>query len=221
MIPRSRRPARSRAGFSLTELSLSVFLLGSMTLVAGLATDRCFAMFRQQRAEQAVTAAVGRALQRIVKELSFAGFEGLTPKPVAPFDTETLTYHACAGYDTDAAEMDWDVERTLRFEYDLGEVDDGVDNDGDGLVDEGLVVLVENEGEAGETRTVLVHGVREFLQGEEGNGDDDNGNGLIDEQGLSIALSGEVLTIRLSLQGVGSDGAVVTKTMQTGVFVRN
>lgn len=218
---RLRSPAGRRAGFSLTELSLSVFLLGSMTLVAGFATDRCFGMFRQQRAEQEVSIAVGRALQRIVKELAFAGYDGLAPKPAAPFDTETLTYRACAGYDTDAAETDWDVERTIRFEYDVGEVDDDVDNDGDGLVDEGLVVLIENEGEADERRTVLAHGVREYLQGEQPDGDDDNGNGLVDEQGLSFAFSGEVLTVRLSLQGVGPGGAVVIKTMQTGVFVRN
>ena len=54
---------------------------------------------------------------------------------------------------------------TFTFEL-LGHCEDGVDNDGDGLVDEGRVVWIQNRGVLGERRAVLCNWVSETLLGE-------------------------------------------------------
>jgi hypothetical protein len=66
-----------------------------------------------------------------------------------------------------------------------------------------------------------VNGVREALEGEAFNGLDDNGNGLVDERGLAIELDGDVLTVHLSLERRGPDGAPIVRTQQTSVRLRN
>jgi hypothetical protein len=110
---------------------------------------------------------------------------------------------------------------TIGFEYEPGEVDDGVDNDGDGLVDEGQVVLTRNAGSANATRAVLVKNVAELLQGEDLNGADDNGNGMEDEAGFCLQRDGEVVHIRLTLESVDDTGNVLRRTTETSIRMRN
>ena len=79
----------------------------------------------------------------------------------------------------------------FEFVYDPDEVDDGQDNNGNGLIDEGRIVWTRNVGAPDERSVVLCHQVREYLEGEVPNGLDDNGNGLVDEKGLSFERNGE------------------------------
>jgi hypothetical protein len=102
-----------------------------------------------------------------------------------------------------------------------GELDDGQDNDGDGLVDELRVVEVLAPNTPEERRTVLVSGVTELFDGELANGADDNDNGLINEAGLSFSSDGNVVTLRLSCQRRGEGGRLLTKTAETAVRLRN
>lgn len=216
MVPRPRTP--ERAGFTLTELTIALFLLASMVMMAGLATDRGMGALRQHRSEQQAIVVVQRTLQRIARELEFAGLGGMTPRN--PLGEDHVSYRICNGYDAGTSAAVWGGERTLRLEYDPGDGDDDIDNDGDGLIDEGILVLVENVGGADEQRIVLATGVAEYLQGEELNGDDDNGNGLVDERGLTLTFVDALATVRLSLQASGANG-VITKTLETTVSVHN
>jgi hypothetical protein len=118
-------------------------------------------------------------------------------------------------------EVTWGDPRTVRFEYENGELDDGVDNNNNGLADEGVVVWIENAGQPDERRSVWASGVREYLAGETFNGEDDNENGLSDEAGLSFAIDDDVLTIRLTLEDRGPSGVLITKSTETSVHVRN
>ncbi|MEO0649458.1 MAG: hypothetical protein AAFZ65_02120 [Planctomycetota bacterium] len=63
--------------------------------------------------------------------------------------------------------------------------------------------------------------VQDLLEGEEDNGVDDNGNGLVDESGLSIVVTGNLLTIRLSLGTVVSGGEEIESTIERTLTVRN
>jgi len=213
-------PAARRAGFALTELSMSILLLGSMMLMAGFAADRGMGVLRQHRGEQQLIGAVQRTLQRVTRELEFSGLGAMTPRNASPLWADHLNFRICRGYDDGAAAVAWSGERLLRFEYEPGEGDDGADNDGDGLIDEGQLVWLENEGTADEQRVVLVHGVAEYLQGESADGDDDNGNGLTDERGFALSFDDALVTVRLSLQTAGVNG-VITKTLETTVSVHN
>ena len=117
--------------------------------------------------------------------------------------------------------MQWSVPRALAFEYEPGEQDDGIDNDGDGLVDEGLLAWTANPAQPDEQRVILAHDLCEFLVGEDFNGADDNANGLTDEHGLSFSIAGDILTIRVSVQGLGPTQNLITKSAETSVFLRN
>lgn len=208
-----------RAGFTLVEVLLSASLLGGLLLVAGLATDRAMQLFRQRRASEEVNSSASRLLQRITSELSFARLSSFAPVPNAPLGSSTLTFRTCQG--VTAGAVQWSSTVTLRWELDAGEVDDAADNNGNGLIDEGMLVRIENLGLAGEQRVVLEHGLCEFQPGETFDGADEDGDGLIDETGLSFVLQGEVLTIQLGLMGTGPGGNVMTKVVETAVRIRN
>jgi len=211
---------RARGGFALTELGMSILLLGSMMLMAGFAADRGLGVLRQHRGEQQLIGSVQRTLQRVTRELEFGGLGAMTPRNASPLWADNLSFRICRGYDDDAAALAWSAERLLRLEYEPGEADDGMDNDGDGLIDEGQLVWIENEGTADEQRIVIAHGVAEYQQGETLDGDDDNGNGLVDERGFTLTFEDELVTVRLSLQTAGANG-VITKTLETSVSVHN
>ncbi len=214
-----RRQDRRRGGFTLMEAAIGIFFLAGMLLAAGFAVDRANSMLRQRRAEEEVATLAGRLVQRAAEELAFARRSALVPDPVLPFGADSLRFQCSEGV-VDGQNV-WSATRTLGFEYGPGEQDDGLDNDGDGLVDEGSLVWTESAGLPQERRVVLGHGLCEYLPGEEADGVDDNGNGLTDERGISFSIAGDLLTIRIAVQGRGPRGNVITKTAQSSTFLRN
>ena len=113
-------------------------------------------------------------------------------------------------------------QRRVRLAYAQGELDDGIDNNGNGLIDECRILLTQDTGGGPE---IAIGGfVREFLQGEIGGSDaDDNGNGLVDERGLCMTFDDETNTmrIRLTIERLTSQGRLVTSTAETSVLLRN
>jgi hypothetical protein len=112
--------------------------------------------------------------------------------------------------------------RRVRLAYAQGELDDGIDNNSNGLVDECRILLTQDTGVGPE---IAIGGfVREFLQGEVGGNDaDDNGNGLSDERGLCLAWDEEtqIMMVRLTIERLTSQGRLVTSTAETSVLLRN
>ncbi len=213
------RQQTARAGFTSVEVMLGAFLMASLLLVAGLATERCMALFRQRRASQAVSSSATRLLQRAASELGSARRGSLQPATIETQGSDTLTFQKCMGVAGGAVQ--WSSVFTMRWERDPAEFDNGVDDDGDGLVDEGMLVLIEDEGLPGERRVVLGHGLCELLPGESFDGVDEDGDGLIDERGLCFSIEGDVLTVRLGLQGQTPGNGRITKVVETAVFIRN
>jgi hypothetical protein len=147
-----------------------------------------------------------------------AGAETLDPDPVAPWGSQTLTFQTIEGFD---GEIVWGLPQTLALVMDLGETDDGRDEDGDGLIDERALVHTRAAGSADELSTTLIRGVRELAEGELANDEDDNENGLTDEQGLSFVHTGGRLLIRLTLEDIDSTGNSLIRTAETSVRLRN
>jgi len=110
---------------------------------------------------------------------------------------------------------------SLQLLYANGELDDGIDNNGDGLADERQLVLTRNIGAGSQVSTTLCSNISEFLEGEFVGGGDENGNGLVDEAGFDIERNGDVLTIRLSVEGQNSRGETMVRTVETAVRLRN
>ena len=162
---------------------------------------------------------VSRTLNRLAWSITGSGPGTLDPRPSAPASTSSITYQKATDFVGDA--IVWGPPGRLEFRLSAGELADGVDNNGDGLVDEGMVVWVENSTLVNEQEVIIATHVRNMLEGELPNGMDDNGNGLIDEPGLCFDLNGQTLTIRLTIERVGPDGNLISRTSETQVALRN
>lgn len=210
---------RSKAGFTLVEALLAA---SASIVVAGLIAtmlQRSNAVFLQSGAASEADAVAQRAIERITEELMSVDRStlNLTPSPIT--GGSTVLYRRTTGFNNGM--QVGDLQR-MRFEYGPGEINDGIDNDGDGLIDEGRVTLNTDVLGAG-TDVVLIDQVSELAQGELPNGLDDNGNGLVDEPGFVMTYDAQTfaLTVRLSVSRTAQGGRTIERTAVTAVRLRN
>lgn len=208
---------RAEQGFTLVESLIAVTFLAVLFLAVAQTSSRASDAFDEGGTEHALSTSTHRALERIARSVEFARasiLAGIDPN----LGAEQVDFDVPAPFD--GGVLTWQPTQILA-ELESGELDDGVDNDGDGLVDERHVVLVEAAGQPDERRVVLVGGVAELYAGESANNADDNGNGLTDETGLSFSAEGNVITIRLCCQRQDEGRRLLTKTAETAVRLRN
>jgi type II secretory pathway pseudopilin PulG len=210
---------RARRGLTLVELVISMTMLTVILGAVALATLRGNDAYNTGRTVAELETRAQRIVSQIAQELRGARRAGLVPDPLPPFGSSTLDYQVNTGFAGGA--VAWSAPLRISFDYSPGEVDDGADNDSNGIADEGSAVWRRNPGAANEERVVWGNWVREFLEGEVPNGADDNGNGLIDERGLCFQAAGDTLTIRLTLERRDPDQRLITRTVETAVGLRN
>lgn len=210
-------PRRARAGFTLVEAAIAVALFLVLMSSAVVAARGGMNAFKAAQDVSDLETRARRALDRAVFELLSCGASELSPNPTGSFGTKTLEFRQATGVAGNAPTFG--APLSLGFEFARGELDDDLDNDGNGLIDDGVLVLTRDVGGT-EKRVVLCSGVREYLEGEVGDGDDDNGNGLTDEAGFNVHRVGDVLFVRLSLEEPVDTGSVV-RTLETSVRLRN
>ena len=204
----------------LVAVTLAVLVLGGVIQ----STNRGLGAFRAGAANNDVESRAARAMSRLVRELLGAGAQNVQPDLSTPVGAPTSWSSSIdfrVGAEWQAGAIVWSEPRRLAWELAPGEQDNDLDDNGDGLADEGALVFLENPGTADERRVVLANGVREFLEGEQPNGLDDNGNGLVDEQGLAFDLAGQVLSVRFSLERIGPDRRPILRTQETSIRLRN
>jgi len=208
--------AERRGGFSIIELLIVITMLALMMSVLGVVSFTGRNAYEQTALLNDLDSRGARALARVSDELVTAVNLG----PIsASAGTGDLTFQQVLGFAGGAPV--WGPLMRLEAEFEAGEVDDGVDNDGDGLVDERMLVLTRDISTSPK-RVVLVRGITEFGLGEIPNNlVDDNGNGVEDEQGFNLQLVGDVITIRMWLQGMNADNQVVVRELQDTVRLRN
>ncbi len=216
-----RKQAPSRAGFSLIELLVGIAMLVTLLGSAILTMNQGIGSYEQARANEIAQSKLHRAADRISRELIASGSDVLGPSGLSDeYGSATLNFQVPVDIDTNGPV--WGVTQTLGFEYAPGELDDGADNNGNGLVDEGLLVLTRDAGLASAQRIVLCTNLRESFPGEvAGNFADDNGNGVFDEAGFNATLADGVLTFRLCVEVPSFDGATVVRQLTTSTRVRN
>ena len=215
----SKGACERAAGFSLVEIMFVLVILGVVLISIAFVSEANARAYgtgavRAHLEDQAVA-----TVERLAVELSIAGRDTLAPDPAAPVGADSINYLQATGMN--GYVVVWRELRRLSFEYEIGELDDGLDNNGNGLVDEGCVVLTEDVGGPNERRHVLTHWVSEYLEGEQGNGLDDNANGLSDEHGFVVERVGETLILRLTLQRPDAGPRLLTRTVRTSTRMRN
>lgn len=217
---RGRLGARgARAGWSLVELAIGMSLLGIAFLLSVAGFEATGQELSASQLQDATQAQAQRAAQRVTRELLSAGVSVMVPSATGDFGTEEMDFRQATGLE--AGVIAWSEPMRVQLEYDPGELDDGLDNDGDGLADEGRLVLLRNADSDEEERVVLCHDVREFLEGETLDGEDDNGNGVVDERGFNLHWENGVLWLRLSLERTNALGQRALATVESAVDVRN
>lgn len=223
----------NKEGFTMIEMLISVVLLGVMVVAVGLTSRKATDAYNEGTSVDTLNSQAHRAIERMLREIEGTGQAMLGPRPEIEqnFGSHRLSYRVAT--DWVAGVTTWGGTTEIELELEPGELDDGLDNDGDGLIDEGMVVLTQFEGTPtlaemlandalpGADRIVLCRGVRELLAGEDANNLDDNGNGLIDEPGLCFEVLGEVVTIRMTLDAFDREGRILTKTVDSSIWVRN
>ena len=111
--------------------------------------------------------------------------------------------------------------RTFWLQLENGELDNDLDDDGDGMVDEARVVWLPDVAQPAR-EVVLCTNVRGTPPGElPGNGVDDDGNGLVDERGLAVLFDGSRVELHLSVERRGADGRSFTRTVTRSIALRN
>jgi prepilin-type N-terminal cleavage/methylation domain-containing protein len=215
------RRLRASAGFTLVEVVVATAILGVLSAVAlGL-------LERAQRIEtEAITRADLRvkariALDRIARELRDSGPSTLEPSPLAPLGASSLTFRRATGYDADCGTVTFGAARRLEWQPSPDDPEDGEDNDGDEVVDEGRVVFIDNPGSMPSVEVVICENVARLGDGETSDTQDNNGNGLVDERGLSFDLVQNVLTVRLTLERRTRRGDLVRMAAETAILLQN
>ncbi len=208
-----------RRGFTLVELVVAVALgstvVGAILVVTVASGNTAQATVSFSHLQQRAA----RALESVSQELTMAGASTLTPVPLAPLGSSSITYRRADGFDASGAT--YGNLRRLELVIEPTETDDGQDNDGDGLIDERQIQLVRNVGSPDQWTDVVVRGVAELARGESANGIDDNGNGLIDEPGLAFAMDGSVITVSVTVQATSAGGRVISRLAETSISLRN
>ena len=204
-----------RRGFTIVELAVAVVvflvILAASTNFAG----RTGAALATGTSVATLEARANRLLDRIAAEVRQAGAE--TIDPALAGGGASLAYRRCV--DFDAGEVRWGPPQ--RIEVRPAEPADGIDNDSDGLVDELRIVWIRDPGEPEERVVEWASTVAAFREGELPNGLDDNGDGVVDERGLWFRLSGDTLTIGVTVQGRDAERRLVTRSATTAVRLRN
>lgn len=213
-------PDGRRAAFSLVETLIALTLLALLLSSIGLLSSASKSAFSRGTTVSAMELRTGLASGGIRKELSLAMASSLDPE-IQPGERVTeLTYSRAIGWEGETTLTT--PPRTLRFEFDPAEANNGADDDGDGLVDEGVLVLIEDQGLATENRRVLVRGLAEYAEGELRNGIDDNGDGLIDEPGFAIERMGDALQVTVTLeQRPPGREETIQRTLRSSILLRN
>lgn len=215
----ARRPSRGAGGYTLIEIAISSVLFGVILLATVAATLSTQKTFDNANALGRLDGRTQRALSVIVDEFGTAGSAGLTPNPTLPLGSDHVTYRRPLGLAANA--IVWDDASTVRFEYTADEPNNGSDDDGDGWIDEGRVVLVTHFGTAAEKTVILALNVPELMPGETANGLDDNQNGLTDERGFALSVDGAILTVELCSAGQDSNGHPIQRVQRTSIALRN
>lgn len=208
--------SHARAGFSLLELLITISLMGVVAGVTVMMSRTSGSLANQSQVIANLDQQLHRSMDRIEKRLRYASLSSLVPASAA--GSPTLTFQVPVDFSGGSVVLG--PAQVIRWEPTPGDTVDNLDNNGNGLVDEGRVVWLEDVSDP--DRAIFFSSSTAWgFDGEAPNGVDDNSNGLIDEPGLSFELDGRTLAIRMTVQGVDDSGVIHSRSRKARVSLRN
>ncbi len=211
--------SRTRRGLSLLELAIAVVISATLFGAAAITVLRADAAYREAEVGAEAERLCEQTLERLAREFMNAERASLALTPAAPLPSTLISFRRAEGLAGGLVQLG--DQRRVRFQRDAAELGDGADNDGDGLVDEGALVLTIDV--AAGTDVVLVNGVARMDAGEVANGLDDDGDGLVDEPGFFAQFDAATgtLTFNLTLERRAPRNRRAVRSGQIAVRVRN
>lgn len=223
---RTPRTNTSRRGTTMVELLVAALIMTTVLGAIGVTVLSGSRSYEEGVARAEVDAKARRLVSRVAEEFMTASqgscIEGAQFWSGGVEDDGDVEYRYNQVLGAAGGNPLLGTQCRVRLAYAQGELDDGIDNNGNGLVDECRILLTQDTAAGPE---IAIGGfVREFLQGEVGGNDaDDNGNGLSDERGLCMTFDADTntLMVRLTIERLTSQGRLVTSTAETSVLLRN
>jgi len=184
------------AGMTLVEVAVASAIFG---LVIGMVFWVVLSGQRQVEADSPqaeIENMARRIVDEIAGELRKAGLSTLTPP--TPVDSSSISFQLVSGYDPDTGALTYDPE-VIQFRFQPSSADpvNGVDDDGDGVVDDGTLVREVT----GKLPVILTPWAA--------NGD------------FKVTLQGSALQISLRLRRSLKADEVITAERSTSVTLRN
>lgn len=214
-----RTHRRATRGFSLIEVVISMTILASIFGTIALVQKRGESLATASGLQSQADLKAARIVDRVVRELLAMGMAWSAPDPSTSLGSDSITYRISMGVAGGVVQQS--TQRSFVLQLAAGENDNGVDDDGDGLVDERSLVYTCDIGQATQRTTVLCDEIRELADGEIANVLDDNGNGVVDERGFSLHRIGDVMEVRVCVELASADGNRAIASVGTSFRVRN
>ncbi|MFO0984427.1 MAG: hypothetical protein U1E76_22325 [Planctomycetota bacterium] len=150
---------RRSCGFALLEVVLAASVVVGATIVVMRSLDSSARSALVSSARHDLTAGLERALESVRADFEYGGLSTLAvveDDAVAPMQDgiEYDNVQCAAVVNVTSAGVEHGPVVSYQFELEAGELPDGIDNDGDGIADEGILVRIDPRG-----RQVLRSGV--------------------------------------------------------------
>jgi type II secretory pathway pseudopilin PulG len=211
-----------RGGFTLLETVITIAILVTILGLPTSILQSSSALFRRSSASAGQVEKARGVTDQITDFIARSSSARCGPIPVAPnATTSSVLYTPAVGYGGGTQTV-WGTDERIVFEYTVADPNDGLDNDGDGRIDEGRAVQIIDPGTINEQRRILTEDVAEWGAGEiPGNNLDDNGNGWVDEQGLAFGFAGESISVLLTLERVDPQDGLIVYSVERVLTFRN
>jgi prepilin-type N-terminal cleavage/methylation domain-containing protein len=210
---------RRQAGMSLIEVSVASGIVSVLLFAATSVANRSFTAAQNMDRASDLERKGQTAMETICAALTDAGRTTLDPLPLTPYGSSTLQFRPAAGYT--AGTVTWKDPSVIAWRESSKDPENGLDDDNDGIVDDGEVVLRRNVGTGSENLVLLARGVPARAPGELVNSADDNGDGLRDERGLSFVMVKNGIRVRLATARIDAEKKVITRMAERIVALKN
>lgn len=199
------RRRRTRAGFTLLEITIALAILGLVFGNVFIVLGPGQKVARSNSTASEVETLARRTLDKIALAIVGAAEEHLyLPNQLPGYSTDSLQFRSSLGMQSGEVVLSPTQKIALIHDPD------------------GEVAWYENPGEPAQKRVIWSRCVASVLEGEiPANGLDDNANGVVDESGLAFEKEGRLIRIFLTILQRDADDKIVARTLRTQVTCRN